>query len=101
MLTNPCKNGATCTDYYGSYICRCKFGWEGSDCSINKDDCVTSDGKTPCLSGGTCIDKVGKYDCLCPPRKIGTLCKKIYVHVLKQGLHNNCNLATTRVPPAA
>lgn len=72
VLSNPCKNGATCTDYYGGYVCRCIYGWEGFDCSVNKDDCVTqADGSPPCLSGGTCVDKVGKYDCLCPPGYTG------------------------------
>ena len=41
VLSNPCKNGATCTDVYGGYLCRCISGWEGFDCSINKDDCIT------------------------------------------------------------
>ena len=81
MLTNPCKNGATCTDFFGGYICRCIYGWEGFDCSINKDDCKTSDGTAPCLSGGTCVDKVGKYDCLCPPGKTGTICNDIYIYI--------------------
>ena len=73
-LSNPCKNGATCTDFVGGYFCRCISAWEGFDCSINKDDCITqADGSPPCLNNGTCVDKVGKYDCLCKPGWTGNV----------------------------
>lgn len=26
--SNPCKNGATCVDLVGKYICQCLKGWE-------------------------------------------------------------------------
>lgn len=71
QVNNKCKNGGTCANNFGGYICSCIFGWDGPECTINKDDCVPS-GNTPlCLNGGTCIDKVGKYDCLCPLGKMG------------------------------
>ena len=73
VLSNPCKNGATCSDFFGGYACRCIYGWEGFDCSINKDDCISTDGNPLCLSGGTCVDRVGKYDCICPPGKTGNI----------------------------
>lgn len=74
VLANPCKNGATCSDYHGGYACRCIYGWEGHDCSINTDDCVSSNGSVKCLNGGTCIDRVGKFDCTCPVTYTGKLC---------------------------
>lgn len=81
VLSNPCKNGATCTDYYGGYVCRCIYGWEGFDCSINKDDCITqADGSPPCLSGGTCVDKVGKYNCICLPGWTGKSSRVTFGH---------------------
>ena len=68
VLSNPCKNGATCTDVFGGYLCRCISGWEGFDCSKNKNDCIAdANGSPPCLHGGTCVDRVGKYDCICQP----------------------------------
>ena len=69
VLSNPCKNGATCIDLYGDYLCRCIPGWEGFDCSINKDDCIIQavGSQGPCLNNGTCVDKVGTYDCICWP----------------------------------
>ena len=72
VLSDPCRNGATCTDVYGGYLCRCSSGWKGFDCSINTNDCITqADGSPPCLNGGTCVDGVGKYDCICSPGRTG------------------------------
>ena len=31
-LVNPCKNGGTCQNTYGSYICICPPEWTGKDC---------------------------------------------------------------------
>ena len=30
--SNPCVNGATCTDHVGSYSCQCVPGYEGTNC---------------------------------------------------------------------
>lgn len=70
-LSQPCKNGATCTNVVGGYICRCITGWAGSDCSINEDDCKTTDSYPNCQHGGTCVDRVGSFRCICPPDKTG------------------------------
>ena len=73
VLSNLCKNGATCTNFVGGYTCRCINGWEGVDCATNTDDCLTQDGSSKCLHGGTCIDNVGKFDCVCTPNYTGKL----------------------------
>ena len=76
-MANPCLNGATCLNVFGSYHCRCINGWEGKDCAINTDDCELSSESDPprCQNGGQCIDRVGKYDCNCTPGYVGELSK--------------------------
>ncbi|KAJ8300989.1 hypothetical protein KUTeg_022508, partial [Tegillarca granosa] len=69
-----CKNGATCrNEKGGGYSCICVNGWNGTDCSINIDDCQVP---LPCYNGGTCIDKVGYYLCKCPVGKTGNYMRK-------------------------
>lgn len=31
--SHPCKNGATCHEAFGTYVCDCLPGWGGKDCS--------------------------------------------------------------------
>ena len=33
---SPCKNGATCQNIFGSYLCRCKAGFTGRNCNSGK-----------------------------------------------------------------
>lgn len=75
-LTQPglCKNGATCNNQPGSYLCICVNGWTGKDCSINIDDCKSQ----PCYNGGTCHDRVGYYHCQCPRGKTG-MCITLFI----------------------
>ena len=40
--TKPCRNGATCNNTHGSYVCWCPKGYEGRHCENNPDDCVPS-----------------------------------------------------------
>jgi len=35
-VSNPCKNGATCSDTGGSYNCACKSGYTGKNCDLGK-----------------------------------------------------------------
>ena len=64
---SPCKNGGTCRNQDGGYMCICVNGWDGPTCEINIDDCQDR----PCYNGGTCHDRVGYYYCECPPGKRG------------------------------
>ena len=33
-ISEPCLDGATCTDALGTFICTCAVGWEGIQCEI-------------------------------------------------------------------
>lgn len=35
-VSNPCKNGAQCSDLRGSYTCKCKSGYQGKNCESGK-----------------------------------------------------------------
>ncbi len=75
--SNPCKNGATCTDGDETYSCECVLGYEGKNCSINIDDCSPN----PCPNDVKCTDGINSYECetekiLCSsnPCKNGATC---------------------------
>lgn len=38
--SNPCKNGANCTDCVNSYTCTCPSGFSGIHCENNTPDCT-------------------------------------------------------------
>lgn len=60
--SNPCLNGATCTQYVASYTCTCPLGFSGINCATNDQDCTDSS----CMNGGTCVDGINTYTCICP-----------------------------------
>lgn len=93
VLSNLCKNGATCTNFVGGYTCRCINGWEGVDCATNTDDCLTQDGSSKCLHSGICIDRVGKFDCFCTPNYTG----KLYSHLPRSSMSHQINHTPARI----
>ena len=54
-----CING-TIGGIVGSCTCSCDTGYEGSDCSIDIDDCVGID-----CGNGTCVDGLNSFSCYC------------------------------------
>uniref|UniRef100_A0A8C6TAT4 Protein crumbs homolog 2 n=1 Tax=Neogobius melanostomus TaxID=47308 RepID=A0A8C6TAT4_9GOBI len=88
----PCENGAECFQRsdvlnYGTlpelsavtftyaeavgFICRCRPGFTGENCSVNVDECESS----PCLNGGSCEDLINSYQCVCPEGFTGVHCE--------------------------
>ncbi|TKS68674.1 Slit -like protein 1 protein [Collichthys lucidus] len=49
------------------FHCACAFGFHGTFCEVNVDDCQDHG----CENGATCVDGVGNYTCLCPPDYTG------------------------------
>ena len=72
----PCKNGAECKNIDGDpgngepYVCVCRPGYEGRDCSIITDKCLSS----PCRNGAQCVPKVNDFSCVCPHGYTGKTC---------------------------
>uniref|UniRef100_A0A8C6ULA4 Neurogenic locus notch homolog protein 1 n=1 Tax=Neogobius melanostomus TaxID=47308 RepID=A0A8C6ULA4_9GOBI len=69
--SNPCKNGANCTDCVNSYTCTCPSGFSGIHCEINTPDCTESS----CFNGGTCVDGINTFTCVCLPGFTGNYCQ--------------------------
>ncbi|VEN43855.1 unnamed protein product, partial [Callosobruchus maculatus] len=69
-LSNPCKNGASCSSAGDQWQCSCKNGYVGKTCETSVCD------HNPCLFGGTCIPFTHSgYICLCPFGKRGHFCE--------------------------
>ena len=69
--SDPCQNGATCTDLLNDFNCTCAGGFEGKSCQIDTDDCDPN----PCQNGGTCTDLVDSYRCFCEEGYSGDSCE--------------------------
>uniref|UniRef100_A0A8I3W191 Protein HEG homolog 1 n=1 Tax=Callithrix jacchus TaxID=9483 RepID=A0A8I3W191_CALJA len=77
--TNPCLHDGECiTDNTSrGYHCRCLPSWQGDDCSVDVNECLSS----PCPSMATCNNTQGSFICKCP---VG--------YLLEKGI---CNLVRT------
>uniref|UniRef100_A0A3Q0SC79 Crumbs cell polarity complex component 2a n=1 Tax=Amphilophus citrinellus TaxID=61819 RepID=A0A3Q0SC79_AMPCI len=67
--SDPCLNGGTCEDRFNKFVCLCDSGWEGDQCEIDTDDCVSQ----PCVHGN-CEDYLADFQCHCHLGYAGTLC---------------------------
>jgi hypothetical protein len=51
-LSSPCVNGGTCTNTFGSFVCLCRYDFEGQFCqTLTPNPCELQ----PCANGGTCV----------------------------------------------
>lgn len=66
----PCRNEATCLNKINNYECVCPPGYEGKDCSIDINECISM----PCREGSTCIDGIDEFTCICQPGLSGRIC---------------------------
>jgi len=65
-LSEPCLNGANCTDLVASYRCTCTSAYVGRTCATPY--CVVNN---PCRNGATCY---GDGQCRCRPGFVGADC---------------------------
>ncbi|XP_062972721.1 protein HEG homolog 1 isoform X2 [Elgaria multicarinata webbii] len=56
------KNGKCITDgLTGKFQCQCSAGWQGEDCSMDVDECLSN----PCPALATCTNTQGSFQCMC------------------------------------
>lgn len=70
--TNPCANGARCTNWNNHYNCSCPPGYQGKNCRNDIDEC-RKPGK--CLNGGICMNTPGSFRCECLAGYSGRTCE--------------------------
>jgi hypothetical protein len=98
--SNPCKNGATCTNGFNAYACQCVTGYTASTCASRMylfdwlahsyfefdwicvlklymlhvctviDNCASS----PCKNGGFCSNGLNVFACSCLAGYTDSLC---------------------------
>jgi hypothetical protein len=76
--SSPCKNGGTCVNSPGKYVCQCPPGFIGVNCQTENDACSTH----PCQNGATCINKRIDYDCQCVPGFNGKDCDNSILRII-------------------
>lgn len=56
--------------FHHDYAYSCTPGWEGENCEVNINECLSS----PCKNNGTCTDGDNSYTCICTDRWAGQDC---------------------------
>ncbi|KAI0239341.1 Mucin-like protein [Lamellibrachia satsuma] len=69
--SNPCMNGATCTDAVNRHSCACVDGYTGNNCETDIDECASN----PCMNGATCTEDVNQFTCACNNGYTGVNCE--------------------------
>ncbi|CAD5122787.1 DgyrCDS11193 [Dimorphilus gyrociliatus] len=67
---SPCVYGK-CSDNFYQYSCSCENGWEGQNCSKDKNECNSN----ICENGATCLNLPGNFQCTCSPGYTGKRCE--------------------------
>ncbi|XP_006884363.1 PREDICTED: protein HEG homolog 1 [Elephantulus edwardii] len=62
--TNPCLHNGRCVAdaTSGGYRCMCSPSWQGDDCSVDVNECLSN----PCPPQATCNNTQGSFTCKCP-----------------------------------
>ena len=61
LLENLSHNQYSMVFVQVSGLCTCKPTWQGSDCTTDVDECLTS----PCMANASCTNVDGSYNCKC------------------------------------
>lgn len=91
-LSQPCANGAICTDLVNGYRCVCPPGFTGATCADNVDDCSSN----PCENGARCHDHLDSYSCECAPGWSGQRCQLNTDDCANSPCRNGKSTTTTR-----
>ena len=68
---DPCQHGSACvpTTDASLYQCECAAGYEGRNCDVDTDDCLSN----WCMNG-SCVDGLNSYTCNCDAGWEGQFC---------------------------
>ena len=76
LKDEPCKNGGQCINTIGSYYCQCNEHYQGNDCSIVIDSCISN----PCIASNSvsCTSVISNmnsidFNCTCRVGFTGTI----------------------------
>ncbi|XP_050328157.1 cubilin homolog [Bactrocera neohumeralis] len=73
--SNPCDNGGTCINMFGSFLCQCTKNFEGATCQKDVNECALYAGTDlGCQNGGQCVNQHGGYNCICTAGWYGIHC---------------------------
>lgn len=60
--SNPCKNGGTCSNTFGGFICKCSDAWTGVSCDEDVNECANFAGTgLGCQNSISCENTPGGY----------------------------------------
>ncbi|CAF0904049.1 unnamed protein product, partial [Adineta ricciae] len=94
----PCKNGGSCINTIGSYYCQCTEDYQGADCSIPIDPCLSN----PCIASNSisCSSVITNgnsfdFNCTCRVGFIGRHCEiELNPCMNSPCLHGKCQVLT-------
>ena len=90
-VSDPCKNGANCTELHLNYTCTCVKGYTGRNCEKNIDDCAVNN----CINNSTCNDGIDSYNCSCLSGFNGTFCELDIDECAEEAPYGPCNATGT------
>lgn len=69
MAIHDCKPDQKCVNTFGSYECRCRYGYtlDANRTCVDVDECEIYTNDQTCNDVSTCSNTIGSYECLCNP----------------------------------